>query len=279
MGVAVCWWSDDRGAGVSGKTNRRVGGKKMKEEWIYGYQPVLEALESGVVSEVCLSTGRRRGVEVLEKVTRREGVRLSRMREQALSALCGEGNHQGIAARTRGYAYIDFEEELESLVSKKAGEWRETGALVLALDGIQDPMNLGAILRTAAGAGVDLVLLPERKSAGVTAAAIKSSAGQALKVKVARVTNLVRSLEVLKKVGFWVLGASAAGGNALWDRDVRGRLVVVMGSEGKGMRRLVEESCDYLVTIPLTAGVESLNVSASTAMILYEVMRQERESV
>ena len=124
---------------------------------------------------------------------------------------------------------------------------------------------------------VDLVLLPERKSASVTAVAIRASSGHAMRVKVARVKNLVRSMRELKKAGFWVVGSSSGGGESLWERDLKGSLVVVMGSEGKGMRRLVEETCDFLVTIPLLEGVESLNVSVSTAMVLYEVARQGRE--
>jgi 23S rRNA (guanosine2251-2'-O)-methyltransferase len=240
-----------------------------KRSLTYGWQPVLEALEIApeAARRLVVSNRRRRDVEKLLAVAERHGVSVEWVEPPDLDALCGNGNHQGVALEGREFAYQDFEVWLSELSVKPR-------ATVLMLDQIQDPNNLGAILRTAAACGVAGVILPERRAALVTPAVIKASAGQALRVPVAQVVNVARALEQLKEVGFWVLGAATRAGQAPWEVKLPEKVVVVLGSEGAGMRRLVEEACDLKVSLPLAPGVESLNVSVAGAMLLYEVVRQ-----
>jgi len=206
-------------------------------------------------------------VDKLLALAERHGVSVDWVDPPDLDALCGNGNHQGVALEGREFAYQDFDAWMEGLAAAPR-------ACALVLDQVQDPNNLGAILRTAAACGVAGVVLPERRAAAVTPAVIKTSAGQALRVPVCQVVNVARALEQLKEAGFWVVGAATRAGQAPWDVKLPEKVAVVMGSEGAGMRRLVEEACDLKVSLPLAPGVESLNVSVAAAMLVYEVMRQ-----
>lgn len=244
---------------------------------IYGYRPVLEALEDPheVPRALWVSRRRKRGLEALEEAAHRRGLRVERVDEGRLDAEASGGNHQGVMVVCAPFAYAGFETSADAVLeaSREEGGRR---ALVLALDGVQDPMNLGAALRTAVACGAGLVVLPEHKAAGVTPTVLRASAGLARRVPVARVVNLGRALDALKAKGFWVAGACTRDGVAPWEADLKGPLVVVLGSEGRGMRRGVERRCDWRVTVPLAEGAESLNVAAAGAMLLYEAMRQER---
>jgi len=174
--------------------------------------------------------------------------------------------HQGVVAvvSPRGYA------PLSSLLNK------DGQAFLVLLDGVQDPQNLGAILRAAEGAGVDGVILPEKRSAGLTPAVTTASAGAAEHVPVVQVTNLVRTMEFLKKSGLWLVGADSEGERS-WDQfDYRGPLGLVFGSEGRGLRPLVRRHCDVILSLPLAGRVTSLNVAAAAAVFMYEVVRQRR---
>jgi 23S rRNA (guanosine2251-2'-O)-methyltransferase len=232
----------------------------LKQEIIYGIQPAVEALRSR----------RRKVFEVLdavgnEEVTRiagAQGVEVKRISRQRADELAGGGVHQGVVARVEPYPYSGLEEILAS-----------PEPLVVVLDGITDPRNLGAVLRAADAAGASGVVAPRNRSAGVTAAAVKASAGASEHVRVARETNLRRAIDRMKDAGLWVYAAEA-GGTPFTELDLAGPVGLVFGSEGRGVRRLVREACDGEVSIPMLGNVGSLNVSAAVAVLLYEVRRR-----
>lgn len=230
----------------------------MKQEVIYGIRPVVEALRGG----------RRKVFEVLDATENEEvasvagRVPVKRIQRARLDELTRGGVHQGVAARVEPYPYSGLEEILSS-----------PDSLVLILDGVTDPHNLGAVLRVADGTGASGVVIPKDRAAGVTAVAVKASAGASEHVRVARETNLRRAIDRMKKAGIWVY-AAGMGGTDYTALDLRGPLALVLGSEGRGVRRLVREGCDGVVSIPMLGAVESLNVSVASAVLLYEARRQ-----
>lgn len=239
---------------------------------VYGFKPVSELLDAdpGACQTLWLAHSRKRGAAALRKAAARAGVSVTAVTDAELAGICGGGNHQGVAAEVAAFQYADFGDLLDSLEAAK-----DDDPLVVALDQVQDPRNLGAIMRSAVGFGASALILTEHSSAGVTPAAIRASAGTARKLPVASVTNLVRALGELKKRGFWIAGAGAHGGEDPAATDLRGRLCLVMGSEGRGLRRLVARECDHVLTFALE-GAESLNVSAAAAVLLYEIAGQRR---
>ncbi|HVR43343.1 MAG TPA: 23S rRNA (guanosine(2251)-2'-O)-methyltransferase RlmB [Thermoanaerobaculia bacterium] len=230
---------------------------------VYGANPVLEALRAHPerVRWVAVSReGGRRGQRIVE-AAREAGVAVRFPGAKELARLAGGGVHNGVVAEVSSGAYAGFEEAVAA------------AEVVFLLDGITDPQNLGAILRVADAFGVDLIVIPEHDSAGLTPAAVKASAGAAEWVRVAQVTNLARAIERLKREEFWIWGAAADGEPA--DRvDLRGKTGLVLGSEGKGIRRNVLEHCDGRVAIPMQGHVGSLNVAAAAAVLAYELRRQ-----
>jgi 23S rRNA (guanosine2251-2'-O)-methyltransferase len=232
----------------------------LKQEIIYGIRPVVEALGSGrrkvflVIDAV--------GNDEVAKVASARGVEVKRAPRQRVEELAGGGVHQGVAARVEPYPYSGLAEILSS-----------PEPLVLVLDGVTDPRNLGAVLRAADGAGAGGVVIPKDRAVGVTAAAVKASAGASEHVRVARVTNLRRAIDTMKEAGLWVYAAEA-GGMPYTDLDLAGDVAFVLGSEGRGVRRLVREGCDGSVSVPMHGVVESLNVSVASAVLLYEARRR-----
>jgi 23S rRNA (guanosine2251-2'-O)-methyltransferase len=234
---------------------------------IYGTNPVLEALRSHparvrFVAVAREESGRHRRVVAEAKSA---GISLRQMTNEQIERLAGRGVHNGVVAEIAEGGYVDFDETIE----------REETAFVLLLDGITDPQNLGAILRVAEGFGSDLVVIPEHDSVGLTPSAVKASAGASEWVAVAQVTNLSRAIEALQKRSYWVY-AAAAGGDAPEAIDFRGKVALVLGNEGKGIRRNVLEHCDRVVTIPMRGHLQSLNVATAAAALCYEVARQNR---
>ena len=230
-------------------------------ETIYGVRPVIEALRGGrrKVFEVLDATG---NAEVAN-VARAAGVPVRKVPQAKIGELARGGVHQGIAARAEPYPYVELEDLLAT-----------PDPLVVALDGVTDPQNLGAVLRVADGAGASGVVIPKDRAAGVTAAAVKASAGASEHVPVARVTNLRRrAVDLMKDAGLWVYAAEV-GGMPHTDLDLTGPVGLVLGSEGQGVRRLVREGCDGTVSIPMLGAVGSLNVSVAAAVLLYEARRQ-----
>lgn len=242
-------------------------------EILYGRQPVRETLRagrrqvfrlllsdrakpSGIVSQI-LGLAQQAGVPV-ETVDRRE-----------LDKLGGEVNHQGLAAEVSGYPYTEVDTVL--------AEARRMGVppFLLLLDHVQDPQNLGSLLRTAEAVAVHGVVIPGRRATGVTPAAVRASAGAAEHLRVAQVTNLVRTMESLKAEGVWLAGLEAVAGALPYTRaDLSGPLGLVVGSEGQGLARLVRETCDFLIELPMRGRVESLNAAVAGAIALYEAQRQ-----
>jgi 23S rRNA (guanosine2251-2'-O)-methyltransferase len=176
--------------------------------------------------------------------------------------------HQGVIALASVRDYVSLEDILR--FAEEKGE----PPLIVLCDEISDPHNLGAIIRTAEASGAHGIVIPKRRSAGLTAVVEKTSAGAVEHVNVARVANLTAAIKELKKAGVWIFGAAAEGGTRLWEADLKGACAIVIGSEGDGMSRLVEENCDFLVSIPMAGRVSSLNASVSAAILLYEAVRQ-----
>jgi 23S rRNA (guanosine2251-2'-O)-methyltransferase len=244
-------------------------------EVLYGLHPVEEAVRSGSrrLDSVMLARERKDDrLERLAEMCRAANVRISLESRDQLTRISGTDAHQGAVALVRERAFLTIEDLLAP--RNPASQNR----FFLALDGIEDPHNLGALLRTADGAGVDGVLLPERRSAPVSAIVAKTSAGASEHVRIARVTNLVRSLEQMKKANIWVLGLDERGTPDYTDFDFRTDCVLVLGSEGAGLHDLVKKTCDHLLRIPMAGAVSSLNVSVAGAVVMYEALRQRRTS-
>jgi 23S rRNA (guanosine2251-2'-O)-methyltransferase len=242
----------------------------MTEELIVGRNSVREALKGGrPINKILLARGERHG-SVLEIVAlaRELGLIVQEVETAKLNTLAGELRHQGVVAYASPVAYVDVEDILTAAYDKN-----EPPFLVL-LDELEDPHNVGAILRTADATGVHGVLLPQRRSCPLSATVAKTSAGAVEYVPVAKIGNMTQTIEKLKKQGLWVMGADAEGDCDYFDIDLTGPLVVIVGSEGKGMGRLVKEQCDYLVRIPMRGKITSLNASVACSLLLYEVMRQ-----
>jgi 23S rRNA (guanosine2251-2'-O)-methyltransferase len=186
-----------------------------------------------------------------------------------LDRMAATGSHQGVVAVTSSKQYAD----LEDVLAAKRGEY----ALVIVLDGVEDPHNLGAILRTADAAGADGVVIPERRAVGVTGIVAKASAGASEHLPVAKVTNIARTLENLKAKGLWIVGLDEHGKQNYDSVDYKMDCAVVLGAEGKGLHDLVSRKCDFLVSVPMLGNVPSLNVSVAAGVVLYEVVRQRRK--
>ena len=242
-------------------------------EVLYGLHPVEEAIRSGSRQLDHVSVARERRDERLEKLIqlcRTAGIRVSLEPRDQLTRLARTDAHQGVLAVVRERRFLTIEDLL-------APKETEENRFFLALDGVEDPHNLGALLRTADAAGVDGVILPERRSAPITATVAKTSAGASEHVRVARVTNLVRALEQMKKSHVWVLGLDERGDPDYMDYDFKTDCVLVLGREGAGLHDLVKKTCDHLLRIPMAGQVSSLNVSVAGAVVMYEAMRQRRQ--
>jgi 23S rRNA (guanosine2251-2'-O)-methyltransferase len=238
--------------------------------YIYGLIPVLEALRAGRrrIEQILLAQGNRPSrIEELVAAARRANVPIRQEKRAQLDRLVSGANHQGVVAKVEPAGYTDFEDLLASITP--------TSLLVL-LDSVEDPHNLGAIIRTAECAGATAVIIPEHHAAGLTETVSKASAGAVEYIPVVRVTNLVQAIDELKKQNVWVVGVEAGSQTDYTEWDYKTATALVLGSEGKGVRRLVKEHCDTLVSIPLLGRVTSLNVSVATAVVLYEAVRQRR---
>ena len=243
-------------------------------EVLYGLHPVEEALRAGKRRfDHVLVARERRGarLESLVAQCRQAHVRVLEQPREHLTVAAKTPAHQGVVALVRAQEFLALEDLFAPAADKAAAS-----RLVLALDGVEDPQNLGALLRVADGAGVDGVVLTERRAAPLSPAAVKASAGAAEHLRIARVVNLVRALEELKRQNLWIVGLDERGLTDYDRFDLTGNLVVVLGREGAGLHDLVRRTCDHLLRIPIAGGVSSLNVSAAGAVVLYEAARQRR---
>ncbi len=242
----------------------------MSDDLIFGLHAVLEAIDGPArrVTSVVILEGRQdRRIGELIAAARREGVPVSRAPRKALDRMAAGGIHQGVVATITRIAF----EDPDAVLTRAADP-----PLFVVLDGVDDPRNLGAAIRSAAGAGADGLFLPARGTPGLTAACVKASAGAVERIPVARIPNVVAFLKSLKKKGIWVVGLDPAGGEAYDRFDLTQPIAVVLGSEGKGLRRLARETCDILLRIPLRSGLESLNLAVAAGVILFEAGRQRR---
>ncbi|SDJ09507.1 23S rRNA (guanosine(2251)-2'-O)-methyltransferase RlmB [Natribacillus halophilus] len=243
----------------------------MKEsEWLTGRNPVWEALQSSSsIQKIWVAQGvKKASIQALMAKAKEKNVAVQFVPRQKIDRLTDAGNHQGIAAEISAYAYAD----LDNLYARAAA--RGQAPFFILLDGIEDPQNLGSILRSADAAGADGVIIPKHGACGLTGAVAKASAGAIEHVPVARVTNLSRTMARLKDEGLWMIGSDARAESDYRELDGDMPLGLVIGSEGKGMSRLVRESCDFLYHIPLAGEVPSLNAAISCSLLMYEVQRK-----
>ncbi len=238
---------------------------------LYGINTVTEALKARGRAFEWVGVAKERNDIRLQRIItecRKIGVPVRVLTRVELDELAVAGAHQGVVAVTSAKQYTD----LDDLVAARRGEH----SLIVVLDGIEDPHNLGAILRTADAAGADGVVIPERRSAGVTGTVAKTSAGASEHLPVAKVTNISRAIEELKSKELWVVGLDERGKQSYEQVDYKMHCAIVLGAEGKGLHDLVQRHCDFLVSIPMLGQVPSLNVSVAAGVVLYEVVRQRR---
>jgi len=220
------------------------------------------------VQSVLIARGRHGDrLEEIVRLARRNGVSLRFEARPQIDRAAGTRDHQGVVALIAREASVSLEELL-------AGDGSAASGLLVLLDGVEDPQNLGAIIRTALAAGAAGVVLPERRAAGLTDAAVRASAGAAAHLRVARVINLARAMEEIKRAGYWVVGLDERAERRYTDIDLSEPVALVLGGEGNGLHQLVKERCDFVVSIPATGPVRSLNVSVAAGVVLFEVVRQ-----
>ena len=242
-------------------------------EWIYGRNPVEEALAAGrrTASEIILPPAFPDEDEQLQRIrdeARSRRLVIRTMERDQLDKLTRFGHHQGVALKTTGYPYVGIEEIVREVEN-------DENAIVIVLDHLEDPQNVGSILRTACAIGATGVIIPEDRASGITPAAVRASAGGAEHIKVAHVVNLVRAMEDLKEAGVWFTGLDwGKDAKKYTEIDFKGRVGLVVGAEGEGISRLVRETCDFIAELPMPGGFESLNAGVAAAVTMYEIIRQ-----
>lgn len=254
------------------KRSRHVNERPPSKEgsaqgrWVYGINTVLQRLETdpSLVIELAVTRGESPRISRITELARKHRLSLRVLDDESLAALVGSSRHQGCAARTKPFVYADLAE----VVAAHEGP-------VLVLDQIQDPHNLGALIRTAAAAGMTCAVVPRDGAVPVTAAVEKVASGAASTLPICQVGNISRTLVDLRDRGFWSYGLATRDGVDLYETKFDPRAVIVLGGE-QGMRPLVQKSCDFLVTIPMSSRVESLNASVAGAVVMYELLRQRR---
>lgn len=243
------------------------------ENIVIGRNPVLELIKSGrTIEKIYIAHGEHEGsIKKIIAMAREAGLVIVEADKAKLENICGSKNHQGILAFCTDYTYFSVEEILDY------ADERNEKPFLLVLDGIQDPGNLGALIRTANASGVHGIILPKRGACGLTAAVFKAAAGACEYVRLARVTNITDTIEQLKKRGVWIYGADGDAEKDMYGTDFSGATAIVLGEEGKGLSRLVKEHCDFLTKIPMCGQINSLNVSVAGGVFMYEVFRQRKE--
>ena len=242
-------------------------------EWIYGRNPVEEALAAGrrTASEIVLPPEFPDEDDQIRRIrdeARSRRIVIRTMERDQLDRLTRFGHHQGVALKTTGYPYAGIEEIA-------AAPAEDENSLVIVLDHLEDPQNVGSILRTACAVGATGVIIPEDRACGITPAAVRASAGGAEHLKVARVVKVVRALEELKDAGLWLTGLDWGPDARPYTKiDFKGKVGLVIGAEGSGISRLVRENCDFIAELPMPGGFESLNAGVAAAVTMYEILRQ-----
>lgn len=240
-------------------------------DYIVGRNAVREALRSGrTIQRLFITNDKVQGsLQEIIGLAKDKGIELRRVDDKQLSKYADGVVHQGVVALAAPVKFADLGEVLQNWSSDKA-------PLLILLDGIEDPHNMGAIIRTAECCGATAVLIPKRHTAPINATVAKTSAGALESIPLVQVGNVAQTIEELKKQGFWVLGAHLEGQQTLYQADLTSPLVLVIGNEGKGLSRLTKERCDFLVTIPMYGRINSLNASVAAAILMYEAVRQRQ---
>ncbi len=239
-------------------------------DYIVGRQPVLEALKAGQpIEKITVQHGTHgSAIDSIYKLAKQNGIPVTQASKERFRELSLEKNTQGVIAVAGAKAYAELEDILAVAQS------RNEPAFILILDEIEDPQNLGALIRTAECAGTHGVVIPKHHAATVNDTVMKTSAGAAAHIAIARVPNIVHALEALKRSGTWIIGADMDAKGLYYQADFKGPVGIVIGNEGRGLRRLVKENCDFLVSIPLFGKLQSLNASVAGGLMLYEVAKQ-----
>ena len=240
-----------------------------------GIHAVREALEAGsTFDRILIARGRQDfRVEEIVQLARAHGVPVRFEDRGQLDRVANTRDHQGVVAIAAARAATTLEDILE-----RANQSKDQAGLIVLLDGVEDPHNLGAVIRTALAAGAHGVIIPERRAAGLTDTVARASAGALAHLPVAKVTNLARSMEELKETGYWLVGLDEEGQKSYTEVDYSSPTGIVMGSEGKGLHELTRKRCDFVVSLPTTGPVKSLNVSVATGVVLFEAIRQRRHA-
>jgi 23S rRNA (guanosine2251-2'-O)-methyltransferase len=239
---------------------------------VYGIHSVEETLKSRPKGVHYVAMARERNDIKLKRILeecRTNGIQVRFVEKKELERLANTGAHQGVVAVTQSKQYLTFEDLIENKRAERS--------FLVVLDGVEDPHNLGALLRTADAAGADGVIIPERRAAGVTGTVAKSSAGASEHVPIARVTNIARTIEELKDRNIWTVGLDERGTQSYDEVDYNMDCAIVLGAEGKGLHDLVRRKCDFVVSIPMLGRVPSLNVSVAGGIVMYELARQRRQ--
>lgn len=241
----------------------------MSQEWIAGKNPIIEALKSERdINKIWIAEGAQKGqMQVILKLAKQNDVLVQYVPRQKIDQLSKE-NHQGVIAQVAAYQYAEIDDMFNLAAEKREDPF------FLILDELEDPHNLGSILRTADAVGVHGIIIPKRRAVGLTATVAKLSTGAIEYIPVVKVTNIARTIEELKERGIWVFGTDAKGSQDYRRMDVTMPMALVIGSEGKGIGRLVREKCDFLVHLPMSGHVTSLNASVAAALLMYEVYRK-----
>lgn len=237
---------------------------------IEGRNPVIEALKSNrEIDKILIAKGNKEGsIKKIIAMAKEKGVVVQYVDKNKINQISTSHAHQGVIAYVAAYKYYDVDEIIDRARSKNED------VFLVILDEITDPHNLGSIIRTANAAGVHGIIIPKRRSVGLTTTVAKTSAGAIEYVPVSKVTNISRTIDYLKEQGIWVIGADMDGENIHYNSNLKGNIAIVVGSEGQGMSRLVKEKCDFLVKLPMKGEVSSLNASVAASILMYEVLRQ-----
>lgn len=240
----------------------------MEEKFqIEGRNPVIEALMSGEnIEKIYIQKGNIQGsAQKIINLARKNRIQISEVDKNKLNAMSSTGAHQGVIATISPIDYVSVDDILN--IAKEKGEQ----PFIIILDEIEDPHNLGSVIRSANAFGAHGVIIPKHRSASVTATTVKTSAGACFHTPVAKVTNLVNTMKELKKQGIWITGADMGGEKNIYSADLSGPIAIVIGNEGVGLSRLVREECDFIVNIPMVGEIESLNASVSASIFMYKV--------
>ncbi|WP_423791496.1 23S rRNA (guanosine(2251)-2'-O)-methyltransferase RlmB [Mitsuokella jalaludinii] len=255
---------------MEAEPKRREEPRELPDDVLVGRNAVTEALKSGRgINKLWIASGDREGsVSEIAALAKERGIVVQYVERAKIEALAGGHRHQGVLAYVAPVPYAELDDIL------KAAEEKGEAPFLVLLDELEDPHNLGALLRTADATGVHGILIPKRRSVSLNATVAKTSAGAVEYVPVARIGNIAQTLKKLKEKGFWVVGADMDGEKAYYEADLTGPLVLVVGSEGRGMSRLTKEACDFIVSMPMVGRINSLNASVAGSILMYESMRQ-----